>query len=130
MENENLSVKNDISLDENLEDSKKYKLNCNKEKELFLNIIITVIFGFVGFSFVYYFQQNEIKNKENLIKAFSENKELICSSKVVSICQRSTKTSIISEYCISKSVVNITAGGFLPVGSLTSTQLIGTGRIP
>ncbi len=85
MENENLSVKNDISLDENLEDSKKYKLNCNKEKELFLNIIITVIFGFVGFSFVYYFQQNEIKNKENLIKAFSENKELICSSKVVSI---------------------------------------------
>ena len=85
MKNENLSVKNDISLDENLEDSKKYKLNCNKEKELFLNIIITVIFGFVGFSFVYYFQQNEIKNKENLIKAFSENKELICSSKVVSI---------------------------------------------
>ena len=57
MKNENQSVKNDISLDENLEDSKKYKLNCNKEKELFLNIIITVIFGFVGFSFVYYFQQ-------------------------------------------------------------------------
>ena len=42
MKNENLSVKNDISLDENLEDSKKYKLNCNKEKELFLNIIITL----------------------------------------------------------------------------------------
>jgi hypothetical protein len=40
MKNENLSVKNDISLEENLENAKKTKLNCNKEKELFFNILI------------------------------------------------------------------------------------------
>lgn len=59
-------------------------LKCKKDKKLFFKLFGMFIFSTFIFYGIYSFQMNEINSEDNLIKAFNENKELVCFSKIVS----------------------------------------------
>lgn len=59
-------------------------LKCTKDKKLFFKLLGMFILTTFIFFEIYSFQIDEINSKNNLIKAFNENKELVCFSKIVS----------------------------------------------
>ncbi|MDD2887644.1 MAG: hypothetical protein PHY66_08245 [Aliarcobacter sp.] len=84
----------DNSINNNLEDNqvnvdlKNEKLKLKKElreKRLFHSILIRISFAALSLSFIFFLQQKDKSEKEELIKAFNSNAELVCSSKVVSL---------------------------------------------
>lgn len=56
-----------------------------KEKEIFFSNFAVISLGLIFFLITYFAQMNEINEKEELIEAFKANKELVCSSKIVSL---------------------------------------------
>lgn len=66
------------------EDKDTNLLECKKEKKLFFKLFGMYIFSAFIFFIIYSLQMDEINSKNNLIKAFNENSELVCFSKIVS----------------------------------------------
>lgn len=56
-----------------------------KEKKIFFSNVAVISLGLIFFLITYFAQMNEINEKEELIEAFKTNKELVCSSKIVSL---------------------------------------------
>ncbi len=80
----------DSSINNNIEDNqvnvnlKNTKLEL-REKKLFYSILIRISFASLCVLFIFFLQQKDKTEKEELIKAFNSNAELVCSSKVVSL---------------------------------------------
>jgi hypothetical protein len=56
-----------------------------REKRLFYSMLVSIFFGAFIIAFIIYSQVKANNEKEELIKAFSSNQEIVCSSKVVSL---------------------------------------------
>lgn len=56
-----------------------------KQEKLFASMVGAIVFAIVAVLLIFTAQKDGVNDKENLIKAFNSNEQIVCSSKIVSL---------------------------------------------